>query len=226
MIYIIFLLLLAGCVSNPATVPYQSGDNISDPAPVISLPEGWVQHGVLAAAWGSGLPEVTPLIPDTGYQTEFWEENIPVDNREVVIPRASVTYQKLTPASKETWVLRFINIANLYEPLNLDDDQYLLIDIQRTIRLLDAGDIRVTADDVMKRKVLMRYGTPVSFDGNRYLYYDDKTEMAIQVLDDQTLFVQSSSIGLKEKLAVALESEYSREAIDQKINDLLKNIEF
>ncbi len=224
--YIILLIFLTGCSRNPYPVPYHSDDNLFTKAPVVSLPEGWVQNGVLAAAWGSGLPEVTALVPDTGYRVEFWEENIPIDDREVVIPRASVKYEKLTPVSKETWVLRFINIENLYHPMTLTDDQYLLFDIQRTIRILDTGDIHFTTDDIMKRKVLMKYGAPVDFDGHRYTYYDDRTEMVFQLLDDHTMYVQANSLGLKEKLAIALESQYSSEAIDKKINDLLESIEF
>ncbi|NQV36433.1 MAG: hypothetical protein HQ509_00310 [Candidatus Marinimicrobia bacterium] len=190
------------------------------------LPEGWALNGVLAAAWGSGLPEFTKSIPDTSFDISFWEETYSIDdNAQVIIPRATITYAYKSGVSREEVQLEYINIQNLVNPTSLLDSDYILSEVKRSVYLFDTNPVQLTSDDIIKRKMLMVYGSPIEFDGLSYIYYNDVTDMNIREIDDRHLIIHLKSINIKKQLAATIEMYHSKAAKEKQKLLLLEQIE-
>lgn len=222
----IFFLLFQGCTIH--RIPYSGPgpDNPLLPDVVKPLPEGWVLNGVLAAAWGSDLSGFIQSTPDTSFGISFWEELYDIEDADpVLIPRATITYSYNSGVTQEDYTLEYINIHYLINPTDLNDDDYVLAEVKRSIFLVDTAPIQLTSNDVVKQKILMVYGTPTEFDGLSYRYYNDITDMKIQEIDDRHLIVHLKSIDSIKQLANVLETYYSNDAREKQKRSLLDKID-
>ena len=78
-----------------------------------------------------------------------------------------------------------MNVDNIYSFTNYEPSHYELDVILKSIKLRDTGFPQLTADDVLKHKVLMEYGTPHDFDGkwHRYKNNDTRSEIKLEIWD-------------------------------------------
>ncbi len=206
---------------NPGPV-----DNQKKQLLVKALPEGWVLNGVLAAAWGSNLPELIKSFPDTSFGISFWEESHEIDDGDpVLVPKATLTYKIRTAITREEFQLDFCNIQFLMEPTLLSDANYILMGVKRSIYLVDTTPVQLISEDIIKNKMLMKYGSPNRYDGELYWYYDNATEMKIRELDDRQIIVRLNSIVVKEQLASTIDRYYSRDAKEKQKQLLLEEID-
>lgn len=225
-ISLVILFLLHGCTIYKIPISELKGDNLLSLDMVKALPEGWALNGVLAAAWGSGLPEFTKSIPDTSFDIAFWEEIYSLDdNAQVIIPRATITYAYRSGISREEVQLEYLNIQYLIDQTNLFDNDYILSEVKRSIYLFDTKPVQLTSDDIIKRKMLMVYGTPIEFDGLSYIYYNDITDMNIREIDDRHILIHLKSINVKKQLASTIEMYHSKAAKEKQKQLLLEQID-
>lgn len=191
-----------------------------------SLPQGWVLERQLIAKWGMSLPTVLSAIPDSASAVEYWEEmlSLPIGLR-LPIKRAKVIYQMITRLTIETVELQFVNIDYVYSSSNHEPSHYLLEGLSRTTELKPTGFPQLTADDVLRHKILMEYGTPKEFDGVYHHYADSRTGMKVRVVDDEHILVRLKSNKVDGKLRQAINEMYSEEGIEYQKKQLLKGID-
>jgi hypothetical protein len=97
--------------------------------------------------------------------------------------------------------------------------------VVKSVEILDTGFPQLTADDVLKHKVLMEYGTPKDFDGAWHRYEDKDSEFAVRVIDDRHLAVQVHSRLIERKIKHAIQDVYSEEGIELKKQQLMDGFE-
>ena len=110
--------------------------------------------------------------------------------------------------------------------LTLEVQQQIGDGIVRTIELKPTGFPQLTANDVVKYKFLMTYGTPKEFKDGFHHYQNDKTDLKVRELDKSHVQIQMNSLALDEKLRVAIDDMYSPEGIEYQKKLLLRAIDF
>jgi hypothetical protein len=97
--------------------------------------------------------------------------------------------------------------------------------VVKSVEILDTGFPQLIADDVLKHKVLLKYGTPNDFDGTWHRYRDKDSEFAVRVIDDKHLAVQISSRRIDRQLKQAIQDVYSEEGIELRKQQLMDGFE-
>ncbi|MFQ6612719.1 MAG: hypothetical protein ACE5D2_06415 [Fidelibacterota bacterium] len=191
-----------------------------------SLPTGWVLDRQPIAKWGMSLPTVLSTVPDSAQSIEYWDDiqSLPIGVR-LAVKRAKVFYQVITRLTIETIELQFVNVNYVYSASNYEPSHYILEDVIRTTELKPTGFPQLTADDVLKYKILMEYGTPKDFDGVYHQYTDSKTEMKVRVIDDLHIQVQLHSKTVEKQMQQAINEMYSEEGIEYQKKQLLQGID-
>ena len=194
--------------------------------PTKSLPKGWTINRETLAIWKSSLPEVLGIAPDTMTTAEYWNEILTLPSGiKLPIRRAKVTYHYKTRLTNEVVELHFVNIDNIYSLTNFEPSHYQLDGILKSIELLATAFPQLTADDVLKHKVLMEYGTPNDFDGSWHRYKNKDTKFAVRVIDDKHLAVQLHSRLIERQLKQAIQDVYSEEGIELRKQQLLEGFD-
>lgn len=194
--------------------------------PTKSLPKGWTINRETLAIWKSSLPEVLGIAPDTMTTAEYWNEILTLPSGiKLPIRRAKVTYHNKTRLTNEVVELHFVNIDNIYSLTNFEPSHYQLDGILKSIELLATAFPQLTADDVLKHKVLMEYGTPNDFDGSWHRYKNKDTKFAVRVIDDKHLAVQLHSRLIERQLKQAIQDVYSEEGIELRKQQLLEGFD-
>ena len=194
--------------------------------PTKSLPKGWTINRETLAIWKSSLPEVLGIAPDTMTTAEYWNEILTLPSGiKLPIRRAKVTYHNKTRLTNEVVELHFVNIDNIYSLTNFEPSHYQLDGILKSIELLATGFPQLKADDVLKHKVLMEYGTPNDFDGSWHRYKNKDTKFAVRVIDDKHLAVQLHSRLIERQLKQAIQDVYSEDGIELRKQQLLEGFD-
>ena len=194
--------------------------------PTKSLPKGWTINRETLAIWKSSLPEVLGIAPDTMTTAEYWNEILTLPSGiKLPIRRAKVTYHNKTRLTNEVVELHFVNVDNIYSLTNFEPSHYQLDGILKSIELLATAFPQLTADDVLKHKVLMEYGTPNDFDGSWHRYKNKDTKFAVRVIDDKHLAVQLHSRLIERQLKQAIQDVYSEEGIELRKQQLLEGFD-
>jgi len=194
--------------------------------PEESLPKGWVLNRETLAAWTSSLPEVLGIMSDTGAVAEYWDDQATLPSGiKLPIKRAKITYHHKTRLTSEVVELHFVNIDNIYSITNYESSHFEMNAVVKSVEILDTGFPQLIADDVLKHKVLMKYGTPFDFDGSWHRYQDRDSEFAVRVIDDRHLAVQINSRRIERQLKQAIQDVYSEEGIELRKQQLMDGFE-
>ncbi len=194
--------------------------------PEKSLPKGWVLNRETLAAWKSSLPEVLGIISDTSAIAEYWDDKVTLPSGiKLHIKRAKITYFYKTRLTSEVVELHFVNIDNIYSITNYESSHFEMNAVVKSVEILDTGFPQLIADDVLKHKVLLKYGTPNDFDGTWHRYRDKDSEFAVRVIDDKHLAVQISSRRIDRQLKQAIQDVYSEEGIELRKQQLMDGFE-
>jgi len=237
-IYILLLIfILTGCSSSLPddfeSLPLQQSQPILIPdkfqAKIISKPlnEGWMLNHRLVAKWGMSLPTVLLSVPDSAVLIDYVEDllTLPIGVR-LPVKRAKVVYTLIKPLTIETVELLFVNIDNIYSSSNHEPSHYLMEDVVRLTELKPTGFPQLTADDVLKHKILLEYGTPREFDGVYHHYSNSKTAMKVRLVDDSHIRVSLHSLEIEQKFRQAIKEMYSEEGVEFQKKQLLQGIDF
>ena len=136
-----------------------------------SLPEGWNVDRHPVAKWGMSLPNVMSNVIDSAQTVEYWEEVIDVPTGyKLTLKRSKVLFQIITRLTIETVELHFVNVDHVYSPSNHEPSHYIMHGVVRTVELKPTGFPQLTADDVIKYKFPMEYGTPKEFSDGFHHY--------------------------------------------------------
>ena len=185
--------------------------------PIKRLPNGWVFRDELLAPWSTTLPAVLTIVPDTSVEVIYSDESRTTKDGIVLpIKRATVEFHYITRLTKEQITLGFVNVDYVYSTTNNSDSHYILENVVKKIKLKDTGFPQLTAEDVIKHKVLMEYGTPKEFDGVWHIYTDGNSDFRVRKLDERNVKVEVDGLKLAEKLNKAIEDVYSQQGIEYK----------
>lgn len=194
--------------------------------PLKTLPKGWVMNRETLAGWKTSLPEVLGIIFDTTTTPEYWDDLITLTSGiELPIKRAKITYQNKTRLTSEVVELLFVNVDNIYSITNYELSHFEMNAVVKSLELLNTGFPQLTADDVLKHKVLMEYGTPHDFDGAWHRYQDKDSDFAVRVIDDKHLAVQVHSRLIERQIKRAIKDVYSEEGIDLRKEQLMEGFD-
>ena len=194
--------------------------------PLKTLPKGWVMNRETLAGWKASLPEVLGIVFDTAASPEYWDDPITLPSGiELPLKRAKITYHHRTRLTNEVVELHFVNVDNIYSVTNYELSHFEMNAVVKSVEILDTGFPQLTADDVLKHKVLMEYGTPKDFDGVWHRYEDKDSEFAVRVIDDRHLAVQVHSRLIERKIKHAIQDVYSEEGIELKKQQLVDGFE-
>ena len=209
--------------STPAVT---SRKNIESVIPVKRIPQGWIFRGELLSPWEANLPAVLSVIPDTTLEV-IYQDDSRTTNDGIVIPikRASVEFQYSSRLTIEQIVLEFTNVDFIYSTTNNNDSHYLLSAITKKVGLKDTGFPQLTADDIIKHKVLMEYGTPKEFDGVWHIYEEPISTFRARELDERNLKVEMTSTSVEKKINKAVEDMYSKQGIEYKKRLMIQGID-
>lgn len=237
---ILSLLWLAGCAPAPSILPPEeilprtetalpkeaSPPEVHSAIPLKTLPRGWTLNRELIAKWGTSLPAVLGVAADSLAEVEYWDDfqTLAIGLR-LPIKRAKVSFENVTRLTVERIELRFVNVDHVYSVTNHEASHYILDGVSKRIGLKSTGFPQVTADDVLKHKILLSYGTPREFDGVWHHYQDDRTVMKVRVADDLHLQVQLIGAGIIDQLYQAIEEVYSEEGIELKKQQLMEGFD-
>ena len=235
LLVISFLWMACTLVDTGVLTPYPA-DIISNPDinlatkgvvfPPKSLPKGWTNNREILAVWKSSLPEVLSISPDTIPTSEYWDETVILPSGiKLPVRRAKVTFYYKTRITEEIVELHFVNIDNIYSFTNYEPSHYELDVILKSIKLRDTGFPQLTADDVLKHKVLMEYGTPHDFDGKWHRYKNNDTRFAVRVIDGNHLAIQLHSRLIERQIKQAIQDVYPEEGIELKKLQLLEGFD-
>lgn len=231
------LLLLLGvlaCSAPPVPSISLERSNLPPPTetpakpvlPVKSLPRGWILNGEPIANWSITLTAVLGLGLDTTAEVAYWEDPLELPTGMMLpLKRAKLVYQHDTRITVEQIELQFINVDYIYSITNYEPSHYILEQITKTVEMKKTGFPQLTADDVLRHKILFVYGTPKEFDGTWHTYADTETEMKVRVVDDFHVTVQMHSLKVEQKLRQAIEDVYSEEGIENRKQELLQGID-
>jgi len=136
-----------------------------------------------------------------------------------------VKFYHKTRITSEIIELHFINVDYIYSVTNFETSHYELDGVLKSIELLDTGFPQLVADDVLRHKVLLKYGTPDDFDGTWHRYKDKDTEFAVRVIDDSHLAIQLRSRAVDKKFKQAIQDMYSEEGIELRKQQLMEGFD-
>ena len=209
-----------------STPTVTSRKNIESVIPVKRIPQGWIFRGELLAPWEANLPAVLSVIPDTTLEV-IYQDDSRTTNDGIVIPikRASVEFQYSSRLTVEQIILEFTNVDFIYSTTNNNDSHYLLSAITKKVGLKDTGFPQLTADDIIKHKVLMEYGTPKEFDGVWHIYDEPLSTFRARELDERNLKVEMTSTNVEKKINKAVEDMYSKQGIEYKKRLMIQGID-
>jgi|TARA_B100001964_G_C14219668_1_gene594639 hypothetical protein len=194
--------------------------------PVKALPGGWVFRDELLANWGTNLPAVISIIPDSSIEVVYQDEKKTTkDGIMLPIKRASVTFDYTARLTHEQITLSFVNVDFIYSTTNSSDSHFILEKITKRIKLKDGGFPKLSSDDVIKFKVLMQYGTPREFDGVWHIYSNSSSGFRVRKLDDKNLKVEMDGLKIKAQLHEAIEEVYSKQGIEHKKRLMMEGID-
>jgi len=192
-----------------------------------SLPEGWTVDRHPVAKWGMSLPTVMSNVLDSAQTVEYWDEIIDLPTGyKLPLKRSKVIFQIVTRLTIETVELHFLNVDQLYSSTNHEPSHFILNGVVRTIELKPTGFPQLTADDVIKYKFLMEYGTPREFVNGFHEYENSQTILKVRDLDKSHVQIQMNSTAVDEKLQTAIDDMYSEQGIEYQKKLLLRSIDF
>ncbi|MBT5440739.1 MAG: hypothetical protein HOK88_05375 [Candidatus Marinimicrobia bacterium] len=223
--------------SSESQVETESKDEIIDDAvqpkslnPIFqleSLPEGWTVDRHPVAKWGMSLPTVMSNILDSAQSVEYWEDVIELPTKyKLPLKRSKVLFQIITRLTIETVELHFINVDHIYSSTNHEPSHYIMNGVVRTIELKPTGFPQLTANDVIKYKFLMEYGTPNKYNDGFHEYNNDVTVLKVREMDKSHVQIQMNSLAVDKKLREAIDDMYSEEGIEYQKKLLLRAIDF
>ena len=194
---------------------------------VESLPEGWTVDRHPVAKWGMSLPTVMSNVLDSAQSVEYWEEVLDLPTQyKLPLKRSKVLFQVITRLTIETVELHFINIDHIYSSTNHEPSHYIMNGVVRTVELKPTDFPQLMAEDVIKYKFLMEYGTPNEFRDGFHKYQNEVTTLKVKEIDKSHVQIQMNSVGVDNKLRQAIEDMYSEEGIEYQKKLLLRAIDF
>ncbi len=194
---------------------------------VESLPEGWTVDRHPVAKWGMSLPTVMSNVLDSAQSVEYWEEVLDLPTQyKLPLKRSKVLFQVITRLTIETVELHFINIDHIYSSTNHEPSHYIMNGVVRTVELKPTDFPQLMAEDVIKYKFLMEYGTPNEFNDGFHKYQNDVTTLKVKEIDKSHVQIQMNSVDVDNKLRQAIEDMYSEEGIEYQKKLLLRAIDF
>ena len=203
-----------------------SRNKIESVIPVRRLPDGWVFRDELLAPWSTSLPAVLTIVPDTTVEVVYTDESRTTKDGIVLpIKRATVEFNYVTRLTVERITLGFVNIDYVYSTTNNSDSHYILESVVKKIKLKDTGFPQLTAEDVIKHKVLMEYGTPREYDGVWHNYGDENSIFRVRKLDERNVKVEVDGLQIADKLNKAIEDVYSQQGIEYKKRLMMDGID-
>ncbi|MBT3216195.1 MAG: hypothetical protein HOD97_04180 [Candidatus Marinimicrobia bacterium] len=195
-------------------------------SPAKPLPRGWSVGENLMAEWGSGVNEILGNLPDTTLEVEYWKDEIDIETgKRLPILKARVRFDYKTRLNTQRVELRFVNVDYIYDMDKISSEHYQLESVTKTIELTTTGYPKILVDDVLRKKVLMVYGTPQSFNGLSHAYTDENTMMKVRVLDNSHLMITLNGYQISNALQDALYKVYSEDGIDLKKEQILQEFE-
>ena len=214
-------------VSQSKKIPAQRMQSRRPRLTVEPLPEGWTVDRHPVAKWGMSLPTVMSNVLDSAQSVEYWEEVIDLPTGyKLPLKRAKVYFQIVTRLTIESVELHFMNINHIYSSTNHEPSHYIMNGIVRGVELKPTGFPQLTADDIIKYKFLMTYGTPKEFSGGFHNYESKKTILKVRDLDSRHVQIQMNSPEVDKKLLIAIDDMYSEEGIEYQKKLLLRSIDF
>ena len=117
------------------------------------------------------------------------------------------------------------HIDYVYSTTNNSDSHYILESVVKKIKLKDTGFPQLTAEDVIKHKVLMEYGTPKEYDGVWHNYGDENSIFRVRKLDERNVKVEVDGLQIADKLNKAIEDVYSQQGIEYKKRLMMDGID-
>jgi len=209
-----------------------SQENHSPRAPVQptfqlqTLPEGWTVDRHPVAKWGMSLPTVMSNVLDSAQTVEYWEEIIDLPTGyKLPLKRSKVLFQIITRLTIETVELHFLNVDHIYSSTNHEPSHFILNGVVRTIEMKPTSFPQLTAEDVIKYKFLLEYGTPRDFADGFHHYKSDQTILKVRELDKSHVQIQMNSTAVDQKLRTAINDMYSEEGIEYQKKLLLRSID-
>ena len=194
---------------------------------VESLPEGWTVDRHPVAKWGMSLPTVMSNVLDSAQSVEYWEEVLDLPTQyKLPLKRSKVLFQVITRLTIETVELHFINIDHIYSSTNHEPSHYIMNGVVRTVELKPTDFPQLMAEDVIKYKFLMEYGTPNEFSDGFHKYQNEVTTLKVKEVDKSHVQIQMNSVDVDNKLRQAIEDIYSEEGIEYQKKLLLRAIDF
>jgi len=194
---------------------------------VESLPEGWTIDRHPVAKWGMSLPTVMSNVLDSAQSVEYWEEVLDLPTQyKLPLKRSKVLFQVITRLTIETVELHFINIDHIYSSTNHEPSHYIMNGVVRTVELKPTDFPQLMAEDVIKYKFLMEYGTPNEFSDGFHKYQNEVTTLKVKEIDKSHVQIQMNSVDVDNKLRQAIEDMYSEEGIEYQKKLLLRAIDF
>ena len=194
---------------------------------VESLPEGWTVDRHPVAKWGMSLPTVISNVLDSAQSVEYWEEVLDLPTQyKLPLKRSKVLFQVITRLTIETVELHFINIDHIYSSTNHEPSHYIMNGVVRTVELKPTDFPQLMAEDVIKYKFLMEYGTPNEFSDGFHKYQNEVTTLKVKEIDKSHVQIQMNSVDVDNKLRQAIEDMYSEEGIEYQKKLLLRAIDF
>ena len=210
----------------PKVSPPINRNKIESVIPVKRLPDGWVFRDELLAPWATSLPAVLTIVPDTTVEVVYTDESRTTKDGIVLpIKRATVEFNYVTRLTIERITLGFVNIDYVYSTTNNSDSHYILESVVKKIKLKDTGFPQLTAEDVIKHKVLMEYGTPKEYDGVWHNYGDENSIFRVRKLDERNVKVEVDGLQIADKLNKAIEDVYSQQGIEYKKRLMMDGID-
>ena len=214
-------------ISQTKKIPAQRMQPRRPRLTVEPLPEGWTVDRHPVAKWGMSLPTVMSNVLDSAQSVEYWEEVIDLPTGyKLPLKRAKVYFQIVTRLTIESIELHFMNINHIYSSTNHEPSHYIMNGIVRGVELKPTGFPQLTADDIIKYKFLMTYGTPKEFSGGFHNYESKKTILKVRDLDSRHVQIQMNSPEIDKKLLIAIDDMYSEEGIEYQKKLLLRSIDF
>ena len=194
---------------------------------VESFPEGWTVDRHPVAKWGMSLPTVMSNVLDSAQSVEYWEEVLDLPTQyKLPLKRSKVLFQVITRLTIETVELHFINIDHIYSSTNHEPSHYIMNGVVRTVELKPTDFPQLMAEDVIKYKFLMEYGTPNEFSDGFHKYQNEVTTLKVKEIDKSHVQIQMNSVDVDNKLRQAIEDMYSEEGIEYQKKLLLRAIDF
>ena len=147
------------------------------------------------AKWGMSLPTVMSNVLDSAQSVEYWEEVLDLPTQyKLPLKRSKVLFQVITRLTIETVELHFINIDHIYSSTNHEPSHYIMNGVVRTVELKPTDFPQLMAEDVIKYKFLMEYGTPNEFRDGFHKYQNEVTTLKVKEIDKSHVQIQMNSV--------------------------------